>query len=76
MRFPDDKLASFTCSFGAASVSQYQVIGTTGNITLDPAYEYAQGLKYKLTINGKTKEKQLLKLISSHPNLFIFPNQF
>ena len=72
MRFPDNKLATFTCSFGANSVSQYQVIGTTGNIMLDPAYEYAEGLKYKITINGKTQEKQLTKSDQFAPELIHF----
>ncbi len=72
MRFPDDRLATFTCSFGSSSISQYQVVGTTGNITLDPAYEYAEGLKYKLTINGRTKEKQLDKSDQFAPELIHF----
>ena len=30
MRFPDERLATFTCSFGAADRSTYEVIGTKG----------------------------------------------
>lgn len=72
MRFPKDKLASFTCSFGASSVSQYQVVGTTGNIILDPAYDYSEPLKYKLTIDDKTKERKFPKRDQFAPELVHF----
>ncbi|MEX2118713.1 MAG: Gfo/Idh/MocA family oxidoreductase [Pirellulales bacterium] len=57
LRFPGERLASFTCSFGAADVSSYQVVGTRGDVRLDPAYEYRGKLKQHLTIEGKTKSK-------------------
>ena len=38
LRFPGDRLASFICSFGAADVSSYEVIGTKGRLQVDPAY--------------------------------------
>jgi glucose-fructose oxidoreductase len=40
MRFPKERLASFTCSFGAGHVSEFKVFGTAGSITLENAYEY------------------------------------
>jgi glucose-fructose oxidoreductase len=39
MRFPDDALASFTCSFGASDASSFHVWGTKGSLRLDQAYE-------------------------------------
>jgi predicted dehydrogenase len=57
MRFKDERLASFTCSFGATDRSTYTITGTRGSITLDPAYEYAQGLAYELHV-GERKRKQ------------------
>jgi predicted dehydrogenase len=41
LRFPQDRVAQFTCSFGAHDRAHYQVIGTEGYLTLDNAYEYA-----------------------------------
>ena len=41
LRFPLDRVAQFTCSFGAHDRAHYQVIGTDGFLTLDNAYEYA-----------------------------------
>jgi predicted dehydrogenase len=36
LRFPGDRLASFTCSFGAADYSSYRVIGTEGVLRVEP----------------------------------------
>jgi glucose-fructose oxidoreductase len=56
LRFPDERLAVFTCSFGSADVSSYQVVGTKGDLRVDPAYEYAGELKHYLTVDGKARE--------------------
>jgi glucose-fructose oxidoreductase len=56
LRFPNDRLATFTCSFGASDVSFYQVMGTEGSLRVDPAYEFAGDLKHFLTTKGKTRE--------------------
>lgn len=58
LRFPGDRLAAFTCSFGAADVSEYEVVGTKGRLRLDPAYEYAAELRHELTVGGKTTRKK------------------
>jgi predicted dehydrogenase len=57
MRFPGERLATFTCSFGATDVSRYSLIGTKGRLTADPAYEYAMPIKHQMTIGQKTKAK-------------------
>lgn len=56
LRFPEGRLAAFTCSFGAAQVSSYRVVGTRGDLRMDPAYGFQGGLTSYLTIDGKTKE--------------------
>jgi predicted dehydrogenase len=60
LRFPNDRLASFTCSFGAADRSEYEVVGTKGNLRMDPAYEMVGDLKCELIIEGK-KQKTTFK---------------
>ncbi|HLA75419.1 MAG TPA: Gfo/Idh/MocA family oxidoreductase [Gammaproteobacteria bacterium] len=57
LRFPDDRLATFTCSFNGANVSSYHIIGSKGDLRVSPAYEYADELKHQLTIKGKTRER-------------------
>jgi predicted dehydrogenase len=61
MRFSEERIATFTCSFGAADVSRYTLIGTKGLLTADPAYEYAMEIKHNLTIGGKTKTRTFPK---------------
>ena len=53
--FPDGRLASFLCSFGATDVSSYEVVGTKGRLQIDPAFEYVGPLVHRLTVNGETK---------------------
>ena len=61
MRFPEDRLATFTCSFGAADISRYKLIGTKGSLTADPAYEYAMGIKHQVRISEKTMTRKFPK---------------
>jgi predicted dehydrogenase len=61
MRFKDDRVASFTASFGAADRSTYSLTGTKGSITLDPAYEYAEGLSSILNIGDRERHTVLSK---------------
>lgn len=61
MRYPDERLATFTVSFGAADVSSYQLVGTEATLRVDPAYEYAGTLKHHLTRGEKTLVKTFRK---------------
>ncbi|MBE8999572.1 MULTISPECIES: Gfo/Idh/MocA family oxidoreductase [unclassified Nostoc] len=57
LRFPNERLATFTCSFGGANVSTYQVVGTKGDLRVEPAYPWQGEIKHYLTINGETQER-------------------
>ena len=61
LRFPNERLASFTTSFGASDISAYQIVGSEGDLRVDPAYEFAADLKHHLTIRGKTRERTFSK---------------
>jgi predicted dehydrogenase len=61
MRFPGDRLATFTVSFGSSDASYYQVMGTKGSLKVDPAYEYASGLAYELKLGEKEQKKSFSK---------------
>jgi predicted dehydrogenase len=56
LRFPKDCLATFTCSFGAAKVSSYQVVGTKGDLRVESAYSTQGDMKHILTIEDKIQE--------------------
>jgi curved DNA-binding protein CbpA len=53
-----DAAICFICSFGAADVSSYEVIGTKGHLQLNPAFEYVGSLEQRLTLNGHTRTKR------------------
>ena len=61
LRFPGERLAMFGCSFGAADASMYQVIGTKGDLKVEPAFEYAEGLGHRLTVSGRTRRRHYPK---------------
>jgi glucose-fructose oxidoreductase len=55
MRFPQERVAQFTCSFGAYDRAHYQVVGTDGHLSLDNAYDYAAEMR--LQVEGKYGSK-------------------
>jgi len=61
LRFPNEGLGIFTSSFGAAATSSYRIVGTKGDLRMNPAYEYAEALAYTLTIGGKTRFRKFPK---------------
>jgi predicted dehydrogenase len=74
MKFPRDRTASFTCSFGSADRSELEIVGTKGSIVMDPAYELAEGLAYTLRIGKRTREKRFQKSDQFAPELLYFSN--
>jgi predicted dehydrogenase len=57
LRFPRERLAMFTCSFGSTDVARYHLVGTKGHLRLENAYEYLGELKCVITIGDKETEK-------------------
>jgi predicted dehydrogenase len=72
LRFPGERLATFTASFGAADAAHYELVGTKGRLRVDPAYEYAEGLAHHLTLDGKTTKKTFSKRDQFAPELMYF----
>ena len=61
LRFDGERVAAFVTSFNAADVGEYRIVGTKGQVRVDPAYEYAEGLEYELTVGGRTTRKRISK---------------
>jgi predicted dehydrogenase len=59
--FSEDRIATFYASFAAFPRSQFEIIGTRGRITADPAYEYAEGLAYTIQTRKRSREVQAKK---------------
>jgi predicted dehydrogenase len=72
LRFEGERVAAFITSFNADDVASYRIVGTKGQVRLDPAYEYAEGLSYELTVNGKTTRERGRKHDQFSPELLYF----
>ena len=72
LRFGNERVATFVTSFNAGDVASYRIVGTRGNLHVDPAYEYAEGLSYVLTVDGKRTRKQTGKRDQFAPELLYF----
>jgi predicted dehydrogenase len=72
LRFDGERVASFVTSFNAGDVAEYRIVGTKGDIHVDPAYEYAEGLGYTLTVGGKSQRKAIGKRDQFAPELLHF----
>ena len=72
LEFPDGRLATFVCSFGATDVSAYEVVGTKGHVRMDPAYEYVGDLRQNCTLNGKNRSRRYEGRDQFAPELLYF----
>jgi len=72
MRFPGDRLASFTVSFGADEEVVFQVVGTQGKVQLDMAYEIAKEKKLTIAKGPKKKSRTFAKTDQFAPELLHF----
>jgi predicted dehydrogenase len=61
MRFSEDRLATFTVSFGAYNSSDYEIVGTKGKLRLENAYEYASEMKMRVKSVGKNERTKNFK---------------
>ncbi|HET6337519.1 MAG TPA: Gfo/Idh/MocA family oxidoreductase [Polyangiales bacterium] len=61
LKFPGERLATFTAGFGAHAVSRFQVIGSKGLARLDPAFEYAEGLKLEMQLGKRMSRRSFKK---------------
>jgi glucose-fructose oxidoreductase len=58
LKFEGDRLAAFTTSFAAADVSSFRIVGTEGDIHMEPAYDYVEPLAYTITRDGKRTKRR------------------
>ncbi|MGY8677758.1 Gfo/Idh/MocA family oxidoreductase [Bradyrhizobium sp. UFLA05-153] len=58
LRFPSGGLAQFVASFGAAAVDAYRVVGTAGDLELDPGFRFETATRLRLRRDGDVSETQ------------------
>jgi predicted dehydrogenase len=72
LRFPGERVATFTCSFGASDISSYRVVGTKGDLHMEPAYEYQEGLTLRVRAGGRSRTQRFQKRDQFAPELLHF----
>jgi predicted dehydrogenase len=72
LQFPHGRVAQFTVSNSTAGVSSYRIVGTDGNLRVEPAYEYFDKLEHYLTVDGKTQHESFVKRDQFAPELEYF----
>jgi len=74
LRFPENRLATFVCSFGSADSDSYTVVGTKGSLQLKNAYEYVLPIEMEITVEGKTEKRRFPPRDQFGPELVYFSN--
>jgi predicted dehydrogenase len=72
MKFPAERIATFTTSFGAAARSTFEVIGTKGILRMDPAYEMVEDLKSEVIVDDRKTRQVFKKRDQFAPELVYF----
>ena len=72
LRFPGERLASFTSSFGAASGHHYEVLGTKGSLRVEPAFEFAEGMEHRVKIGDRERHKKFARRDQVAPEIVTF----
>lgn len=58
LRFPGGRLATFGVSFNAAQVSTFRVVGTQGELRLEPAYAFRGARTLTVSGGGEDEEEE------------------
>lgn len=71
LRFPGDRLATFTSSFGAHFDASYRVVGTKAELVLDPGFGGGE-LRHRLVTGDKVEERTFAAQDAFAPQLLYF----
>ncbi|NRG18254.1 Gfo/Idh/MocA family oxidoreductase [Rhizobiales bacterium] len=69
LRFPGGRLAQFVASFGADTLDTYRVVGTKGEITLEP------GFRFETDTNLRLRQDEVVVLEKPSPSVDHFGGQ-
>lgn len=72
LKFPEERLASFTSSFGAAASHFYDVYGTKGSLRVEPAFEFAEGMAHRLKVGDRERKKKFVPRDQVAPEILSF----
>lgn len=74
MRFPGERLAGFTASFGAEDTPDFEIVGTKGKLRAIQAYEYSMPVILELTVEGRMSRKCFKLRDQFAPEIIYFSN--
>ena len=72
LKFPGERSAQFTVSFGAYQEDQFRVVGTKGHIELKNGYEYSGPRELRLSVSGKERLRRFRPADQFAPELIAF----
>ncbi len=53
LKFPGERVASFSVSYSGGDVDEYRVVGSKGDLYSKPAYQVGTGIEHELTVEKK-----------------------
>jgi glucose-fructose oxidoreductase len=72
LRFPQDRVAQFTCSFGSADTDWYELVGTRGSLRLDPAYSHSEAATLVAKLGRTRRTRRFAKSDQFAPEILHF----
>ncbi len=72
MEFPNEVTAQFTCSFGAAGESSFDVIGAKGKLRLENAFEIFDERRLRITVGDNEEKVKIFKQSDQFAPEFIY----
>jgi predicted dehydrogenase len=55
MRFPGERVATFTVGYNGGDVDEFRVVGAKGDLFSQPAYQVGTAAEHTLTVRGKKR---------------------
>lgn len=72
LRFSGGRVAQFTVGLSASATSSWRLVGTEGDLRVEPGYGYRGELRHYLTIEGATSEEEFAARDQFAPELAHF----
>ncbi len=72
LKFPKQRLATFTASFGAAAVSELRLIGDDGELVMIDAYQYAKPIILSIQSGESSRTRTFEKSDQFGPEMIYF----
>jgi glucose-fructose oxidoreductase len=72
LRFPGERSAQFTVSFGAYEQDHFRIVGTEGHVELEQGYEYEGPRVMRISVGGKVRTRKFRPADQFGPELFAF----